>query len=574
MLVDLKTATTLKDVAEILGFSTKGLSFFLYALNPSARYRSFEIPKKGGGARTIHAPVDGLKLIQRRLAKVLQECNEWMVAAEGKARRPLYHGFTPERSIFTNASVHRRQEFVFNVDIEDFFGSINFGRVRGYFISNKYFKLDPAVATVLAQIACHDSTAEGKQQGHNSRLPQGSPCSPIISNLIGGMLDVRLVGLAKLHGCRYSRYADDLTFSTSKSPFPTEIARQIGNAHQWAPGSSLSNLIEDSGFKLNPKKTRMQYCSSRQEVTGLVVNSIANTRPEYRRQVRAMVDSLTRTGKYTIDDVEYGQEKLNQLAGRLGFVSHIDIQRQKVKQTERRKELSSRDKVYQQFLFFRHFYAADLPVIVTEGKTDVIYLKFAFQALAKKFPQLYSRTVDDKFEQHVHIFAHGDRHRNQLLGFRSGGTGDLTNFMRTYFRVAKDFKAPSKKAPIILVVDRDDGFSAVRNTIKDLQNGRKPDENAPFYELDLNVYIVPIPLEGSPKRAIEDLFDSDTRETRLSGKRLELNEKEFDSTQHYSKHVFATEVILKNHQNIRFDGFAPLLQRIAEVVDLSKPKAG
>jgi len=68
--------------------------------------------------------------------------------------------------------------------LQDFFGSINFGRVRGFFIKDRNFALQPAVATILAQMACH-----------NNALPQGSPCSPVISNLVGHVLDVQKPGL-------------------------------------------------------------------------------------------------------------------------------------------------------------------------------------------------------------------------------------------------------------------------------------------------------------------------------------------------------------------------------------------
>jgi RNA-directed DNA polymerase len=80
-------------------------------------------------------------------------------------------------------------------------GSFNFGRVRGFFISNNDFKLSPKVSTLIAQIACHQN-----------ELPQGSPCSPVITNLITHILDVRLTQQAKKYGCKYSRYVDDITF--------------------------------------------------------------------------------------------------------------------------------------------------------------------------------------------------------------------------------------------------------------------------------------------------------------------------------------------------------------------------
>ena len=102
------------------------------------------------------------------------------------------------------------RRWVFNLDLEDFFPSINFGRVRGFLLKNRDFRAESEHrATVISQIACHENS-----------LPQGSPCSPVISNLVAHLLDMRLVRLASSVGCTYSRYADDLTFSTNKKIFP------------------------------------------------------------------------------------------------------------------------------------------------------------------------------------------------------------------------------------------------------------------------------------------------------------------------------------------------------------------
>src|SRR5699024_11048935 len=140
----------------------------------------------------------------------------------------------------------------------------------------------------IAQIACH-----------NNALPQGSPCSPVISNLIGHILDIHLVLLAERNGCIYSRYADDLTFSTNDREIPKSIESCIDTErHDWHACMELLHILKKSIFYINTKKSRMQYCQCRQVVTGLVNNKIVNVRSEYRRTARAMVHTLINTGEF------------------------------------------------------------------------------------------------------------------------------------------------------------------------------------------------------------------------------------------------------------------------------------
>ncbi|MHA3914893.1 retron Ec67 family RNA-directed DNA polymerase/endonuclease [Halovulum sp. GXIMD14793] len=280
-LARLKQAQNLSDLAKLLGFTPKALSFVLYKMPDAKKYKTFDIPKKGGGTRTIEAPIDQLSLLQRRLAELLEGCAQ-EVAKDNPRYQAASHGFRKGRTTISNANVHRKRRYVFNVDIADFFGSINFGRVRGLFIKDRAFELAPSVATVLAQIACHENS-----------LPQGSPCSPIISNLVANILDARLMKLSKHAHCAYTRYADDLTFSTNERIFPQEIAREMAGA-AWEPGMRLTEVIEGAGFALNPSKTRMSLRRSRQTVTGLVVNTKLNIRQDYYRTARAMCNSVFR----------------------------------------------------------------------------------------------------------------------------------------------------------------------------------------------------------------------------------------------------------------------------------------
>jgi RNA-directed DNA polymerase len=173
----LREAESLGDLAALLHYTPSGLAFVLYKTDPAARYRTFEIPKAAGGTRTIQAPNQPLKLLQKRLADFFYGCLS-EIESHTPERRRVSHAFYKKRSIVTNAAPHCGCRYVLNVDLKDFFGTINFGRVRGFFISDQNFRLNEKVATVIAQIACHENA-----------LPQGAPCSPIISNLIGHILD-------------------------------------------------------------------------------------------------------------------------------------------------------------------------------------------------------------------------------------------------------------------------------------------------------------------------------------------------------------------------------------------------
>lgn len=213
ILKSLKAASDIDDLAALLGYKAKSLAYILYKLPDAAKYTTFKIPKKSGGEREICAPTDQLKLVQRRLANILYACRDEIDKESGLGS--LSHGFRRGHSIVTNAKPHHGRRFVLNLDLKDFFPSFNFGRIRGFFIKSKAFELNEKVATLIAQIACHQNS-----------LPQGSPCSPVISDLVAHLLDARLAKMAKKEGVTYSRYADDLTFSTNKKSFPTALATQ------------------------------------------------------------------------------------------------------------------------------------------------------------------------------------------------------------------------------------------------------------------------------------------------------------------------------------------------------------
>jgi RNA-directed DNA polymerase len=276
---------TREDIAALLEIDEEQIVYHLYIVPPSKRYLSFEIPKKSGDFRTISAPATALKIIQSKLSQVL------FAVYEPKAS---VHGYTLGRNIVTNAKAHLRQKYVLNVDLKDFFPSINFGRVRGMFLARPY-NLTKEIATILAQICCW-----------NNQLPQGAPTSPIISNMICARMDSQLLRLAQKHRCIYTRYADDITFSSSVSQFPASIARVEEVAGQIEIGHELGQIIRGNGFEVNQTKIRLQTKYQRQEVTGLTVNGrttnrTPNVRRRYIKQIRAMLHAWQ---VYGIDNAE------------------------------------------------------------------------------------------------------------------------------------------------------------------------------------------------------------------------------------------------------------------------------
>lgn len=570
-LAKLKSAQNLHDVAALLGFKASALSFILYKKTDALKYKKFEIPKRFGGTRQICAPMPELKLLQGRLSVLLQNCVDEINITNGLTDR-ISHGFKRKHSILTNAKEHRNRKYVFNVDLTDFFGSINFGRVRGFFLKDKNFSLHKDVATVLAQIACFENA-----------LPQGSPCSPVISNLIGHVLDVHLVRLASRTGCTYSRYADDLTFSTNKPVFPTSIAnRTAGEENKWNPGKELARLVVKCGFEMNPLKTRMQYRDSRQEVTGLVVNRKVNIRSEYRHTVRAMVHNMFTKGGFdfvtkSVDDkgiavVNKIAGTPNQLHGMLGFIDGVDLYNKKLSSkngdSKSQTGTTSKETMYRRFLLFKEFYAAPIPVIICEGKTDNVYILHAIRSMAASYPQLATMNADGTIKLTVRIYKYTGNSTGRILGI-NGGTGELSNFIRQYSREIKKFKAPGAQQPIILLVDNDDGatkkgsiFSSVKEITKVVVTGKEP-----FIHVAGNMYVVPTPLEaGKTQSMIEDFFDDKTKSIPVGGKSFSLS-KDFDVASHYGKHVFAQKVIAAHADKIDFSAFKVILSNLALVID-------
>ena len=255
-------------------------------------YKEFEIPKRAGGTRIITAPTGKLKDVQK--------CISVLVA-------PYYqvpdcvHGFAEGKSVASNASMHTAKNYVLNIDLKDFFPTITYTRVVK---SLKELGFNDEVSDIIARLCTIPMWDEQNQMLRNS-LPQGSPASPLLSNIVCISLDRRLSGLAKRFRLTYSRYADDITFSSDHSVYAkdSEFLKE------------LENIVESSGFKINEKKTRLQKKGSRQDVTGLIVGEKINTYRQFTKNLRAAVFHAETNG--------CTPREFNNIMGRISYMAMV-----------------------------------------------------------------------------------------------------------------------------------------------------------------------------------------------------------------------------------------------------------
>lgn len=564
----LQSATSLHDLAVILNYTPTALSYLVY--KKTGKYTSFQIPKSNGTHREILAPCIELKTLQRKVKLLLDDCLESIENSKPHIGS-LSHGFKAGHSIISNAEPHTKRLYVFNIDIQGFFDAIHIGRIRGFLVTNKDFALNPKVATVLAQIMCHDD-----------KLPQGSPTSPVASNLIGHLIDLRLVQLAKRNGCTYSRYADDITFSTNKSEFPASIAYRLEDTHHWVPSDKLLKIINKCGFSLNHDKTRMQYARERQSVTGLTVNKLSSAPADFRRNIRAMTHKLFMDGDYFIpkepkhrylgrDELDYSQ--LNRLEGMHSYLYMISrFHRQKtVDNTGGRHEdipLTTMERMHGDFLFYKYFYASQVPTIVCEGKTDNVYLTCAAKSLYKKFPRLAKPDTKGVTQLGVKFINYSEL-THRTLGL-NGGSTDLGHLIRKYAKQCGKYKGHPPLKPTIIVVDNDSGsqaiFQAIRDTTGDRYlipsgKGKTLDKSQTLYYIAQNLYVVLTPQIKGGDSMMENFFPSTVLETLYNGKKFEVIHKGPKGTT-YSKHQFAQHVVKANHKTINFSRFSSILRSI------------
>lgn len=568
------------DFADFLGIPLKKLTYLLYVKKPENCYSTFEIPKKNGDLRKISAPNDALSSIQRNLSVELSK-RQKEIWEEKNIRPNISHAFEKDKGIISNARVHRNKRFVLNLDLENFFGSIHFGRVRGFFMKNRDYKVPTEVATIIAQLCCFQGS-----------LPQGAPSSPIITNLVCQIFDFHVLKLAKKYKLDYTRYADDLTFSTNDTKF-----LQLKDSFL----EDLEVVIQKNGFKINKSKTRLSYRSSKQKVTGLVVNKKLNVDRNYCRETKAMAYNLYKTGVFQIG----GQlGTINQLEGRFSFINQLDRYNNKIDKglyfsnqilgnqfisnqfdrfssrinIERHhfKNLNGRERQYQKFIFYKYFYGNTKPLIVTEGKTDVVYLKCAIIKLYSKYPELITKKHDGTFEFNI-SFLNKTKRLHYFFDFSQDGADAMQKIYDLYkglnkapnlYNCFRQFGKPEN--PVFLFFDNEmvNGKPLNKFLGHSKLSERKEilSENyvLPVIE-DSNLFVLTHQLvDGEEECEIEDLFDETTRTHIIDGKTLSLK-KDAGKNGHYGKDTFA-KYIASNYQSIDFTNFEPMLDSIVKTV--------
>ncbi|MFE8701549.1 retron St85 family RNA-directed DNA polymerase [Cytobacillus sp. FJAT-54145] len=277
-----------KHLSLLMGINFSSLNY--YVINTDHFYQEYKIPKKNGEFRLVLAPSFNLKSIQKWILENI--LYNYQVSENAT-------GFVKGKSILDNALPHVAKDVVFNLDIKDFFPSVTFKQVFYIFYNKGYTK---EISFTLTKLLTYKET-----------LPQGSPASPYIANIICKRMDQFLENLAKTHNANYTRYADDITFSGD-----TNIENII---------NPIRSIINNEGFTINEKKVRIQNRNSMQEVTGLTVNNAVKVKRKYKKKLEQHIYYCQKHGvfshlKYTgLENKSYFKEYLYGMAN---FIKMIE----------------------------------------------------------------------------------------------------------------------------------------------------------------------------------------------------------------------------------------------------------
>ncbi len=300
------------DVARALGITISRLRWLAFHSDAAERthYIRFAVPKKSGGVRELSAPHRDLAAAQRWIFQNI---------LQGLPTHPAAHGFVKGRSIRTNALPHVGRHVLVNADLKEFFPTITFHRVRGAF---EHLGYSPAAATILALLVTESPRRTVEYAGRifhvatgPRALPQGACTSPALSNLIARRLDSRLAGIAAKLSWQYTRYADDLSFSAEAEASPEKMTGYLL--------ARIRHIVQDEGFSVNEKKTRVLKRSSAMAVTGVIVNRRPGVRRREVRRLRAILHNAKQHGFASQNRAHHPHFEA-QVRGQIAFVQMIN----------------------------------------------------------------------------------------------------------------------------------------------------------------------------------------------------------------------------------------------------------
>ena len=606
----LRNCQSIEDLISSFSIKTtpRKFAYVVYKIPDNQKYIEFEIKKANGSLRKIAAPNSTLKYLQKLFADIILNC---VLEIQQKDKKFLVtnHGFEKHKSIISNARIHQGKKYLLNLDIKDFFESIHFGRIKGFLSNDQHFLLHNKTAEIIATLATY---------GERKTLPQGSPLSPILSVLIGSILDANLMKIANKYNLSYTRYADDITFSSNKD-FSKFLLRKDQNGN-WQLKDKFEKYINKVGFHINKEKTRYTNINNKQIVTGLIVNKFTNTDQRYRKQSRAMVHKLFQTGTFTPDSKNDGRlYNEDYLIGRIYHsisvkyreivinpnlltndiniinkeinkkISNL-IRYDKVCAPDYKPNYTANDilnkltppftdglieslskslvkrnmpidsdnqiKLLRDVLFFKYFVNINSPVIIPEGHTDSKYLKIAMKML--------NINIDLKF---YNINPSLDK-----LGL-DGGTAKINSFIQNCYSdnnfVSFNKLEIKSKHPIIFILDYDEGLKScdeILKYFKDGSNYARIKEN--IFVILLNKYKI---LEDKNKKdfnikdhqvCIENLISHNSQRINVD---KDNHDKVSFNNELISKSKFA-ELVENNTHLFKFLNFSTVFDTIKKII--------
>ncbi|TLQ03512.1 RNA-directed DNA polymerase [Pediococcus stilesii] len=536
--------TRLSFVRELYSIGLNSIDIFKLSKNINNYYTEFTIPKKyGTGVRTISAPLGDLKQIQQIIKKLIENELTYCNYTFGKYNQ----AFQKNKSIFTNAQIHRNKKYIIHLDLKDFFSSIHFGRISGYLQKNSKFRLTKDMASFIANLCCY-----------NGMLPQGAPTSPIISNLLGESLDRKLLKISKTYHLTYSRYADDLVFSTNDEKI---IAQKLSELIE-----VISTSVKKSGFQLNWDKLNFMGPDVRHLVTGLSNNKRVSSTIDFYKNTRSMalnfyVKNSFYAGKHFYNGytIRNQQRSMQVLEGRYAFINNIESQNRRLYENHLsgaeyhaitpqdfkdrhnlikakkhdEPSFSGKELSYSRFIFFKKFLFGNNISVFTEGKTDPRYIQAAMRALNSDIQLEVTsfQTESDLNTQFSKMFnlTQGGTSLKRIIDLYKGtnyqyGKRALSAYYN-YFDLDNskikfvpmkpcilllDFELLGPTSPLQTIINRLMGARKNSYTIDSKENIQKNLKEKGFYYIFDNLYIVTTigsnDTENQKNRAIEDYF--------------------------------------------------------------------